>query len=60
MSTDVTHFTQHMTKMTGAMDTPKATIASLWEMLASSPWWKTNLNYNNSDCSIFAVCSLHL
>ena len=43
MSTDVTHFTKHMAKMTGAMDTPKASIASLWEMLTSSPWWKTIL-----------------
>ena len=43
MSTKVTHFTKHMTKMTGAMDTPKASIASLWDMLTSSPWWKTIL-----------------
>ena len=25
------------------MDTPEASIASLWEMLTSSPWWKTVL-----------------
>ena len=29
--------------MIGAMDTPEASIASLWEMLVSSPWWKTIL-----------------
>ena len=29
--------------MIEAMDTPEASIASLWEMLTSSPWWKTIL-----------------
>ena len=43
MNTNVTHFPKHMTKMTGAMDTPEASIASLWEMLTSSPWWKAIL-----------------
>ena len=43
MSTNVTHFTKHMNKMTGAMDTPEVSIASLWETLTSSPWWTTNL-----------------
>ena len=43
MSTNVTHFNRHMTKMTGVMDTPEASIASLWEKLTSSPWWKTIL-----------------
>ena len=43
MSTNVTHFTKQMTKMIGAMDTPEASIASLWEMLTSSPWWTTIL-----------------
>ena len=43
MSTNVTHFTKHMNKMTGAMDTPEASIASLWEMLTSTPWWTTIL-----------------
>ena len=43
MSTNITHFTKHMNKMTVAMDTPEASIASLWEMLTSSPWWKTIL-----------------
>ena len=43
MSTNVTHFTKHMNKMIEAMDTPEASIASLWEMLTSSPWWKTIL-----------------
>ena len=38
MSTNVTHFAKHMNKMTGAMDTLEASIASLWEMLTSSPW----------------------
>ena len=43
MSTNVTHFTKHMNKMIGAMNTPEASIASLWEMLTSSPWWTTIL-----------------
>ena len=43
MNTDVTHFTKHMTKKIGAMETPEASIASLWEMVASSPWRKTIL-----------------
>ena len=43
MSTNVTHLTKHMNKMIGAMDTPEASIASLWERLTSSPWWKTIL-----------------
>ena len=43
MSTNVTHFTKHITKMIGAMDTPEASIASLWETLTSSPGWKTIL-----------------
>ena len=29
--------------MIGAMDTPEASIASLWETLTSSPWWTTIL-----------------
>ena len=37
-STNVTHFIKHMNKMIGAMDTPAASIASLWERLTSSPW----------------------
>ena len=43
MSTNVTHFTKHMNKMIKAMATPEASIASLWETLTSSPWWKTIL-----------------
>ena len=43
MNTNVTHFTKHVNKMIGAMDTPEASIASLWETLTSSPWWKTIL-----------------
>ena len=43
MSTNVTHFTKHMNKMIGAMDTPEASIASLLETLTSSLWWKTIL-----------------
>ena len=43
MSTDVTHFTKHMTKMIGAMETPEASIDSLWETVTSSPWRKTIL-----------------
>ena len=43
MSTNVTHFTKHMNKMIGAMDIFEASIASLWETLTSSPWWKTIL-----------------
>ena len=42
-STNVTYFTKRMNKMIGAMDTPEASIASLWEMLTSSPWWTTIL-----------------
>ena len=41
MSTNVTHFTNHMNKMIRAMDTPEASIASFWEMVTSAPWWKT-------------------
>ena len=41
MSMNVTHFTKHITKMIGAMNTPEASIASLWEMLTSSPCWET-------------------
>ena len=36
MSTNVTYFSKHMNKMTGAMNTPEASVASLWEMLTSS------------------------
>ena len=43
MSTNVSHFTKHMNKMIEAMDTPEASIASLWETLTSSPRWKTIL-----------------
>ena len=42
-STHVTHFTKHMNRMIEAMDTPEASLASLWETLTSSPWWTTNL-----------------
>ena len=35
--------TKQMAKMIGAMDTPEASIASFWEMLTCSPWWKTIL-----------------
>ena len=59
MSTNVTHFTKHMNKMIEAMDTPEASISSLWEMVTSSPWWKAVL-ITIIDCFIFAVCSLHL
>ena len=40
ISTNVTHFTKHINKMIEAMDTPEASIASLWETFTSSPWWK--------------------
>ena len=43
MNTNVTHFTKHMNKIIQAMDTHKASTASLWETLTSSPWWKTIL-----------------
>ena len=43
MSTNVTHFTKHMNKVIEAMDTPEASVASLWEMLTSSPWWRAIL-----------------
>ena len=55
MSIHVTYFTRHMNKMIGAMDTHEASIASLWEMLMEN-----YLNYNNSECFVFAVCSLYL
>ena len=42
-STNVIHFTKHMNKMIQAMDTPKASVTSLWKMLTSSPWWRTIL-----------------
>ena len=29
--------------MIQAMDSPEASFTSLWEMLTSSPWWKTIL-----------------
>ena len=35
-STNVTYFSKHMNKMTGAMNTLEASVASLWEMLTSS------------------------
>ena len=41
--TKVTHFTKHMNKLIGAMDTPETSIASLWETLTSSPCWTTIL-----------------
>ena len=43
MSTNFTHFTKHMNKMIQAMDSPEASVTSLWERLTSSPWWKTIL-----------------
>ena len=43
MSTNCTHFTKHMNKMIQAMDSPEASVTSLWETLTSSPWWKTIL-----------------
>ena len=43
MSTNVAHFAKHMNKMIQAMDSPKASVTSLWETLTSSPWWKTIL-----------------
>ena len=33
MSPNVTHFTRHTNKMTQAMDTPEASISSLWDIL---------------------------
>ena len=60
MSTDVTHFTKHMNRMIEAMDTPEASIASLWEMLTSSPWWTTILITIILIVLFFIVCSLHL
>ena len=43
ISINVTRFTKHMNKTIQAMDTPETSIASLWEILTSSPWWKTIL-----------------
>ena len=60
ISTNVTHFTKHMNKITQPMDSPEASVTSLWETLISSPWWKNIVIINNSNCSVFTVCSLHL
>ena len=61
VSTNVTHFTKHMNKMIQAMDSPESSVTSLWETLTSSPWWKTIVIVrNNSNCSVFPLCSLHL
>ena len=38
MSTNVTHFAKNMNKMIQAMDSPEASVTSLWETLTSSPW----------------------
>ena len=54
MSANVTHFTKHMNKMIQAMDSPEASVTSLWEMLTSSPWWKTILII--IILIVFAVC----
>ena len=43
MNTNATHFTKHTTAMIQAMNTPEASVASIWETLTSSPWWKTIL-----------------
>ena len=43
MSTNVTHFVKYMNKMIEAMDILEDSIASLWEMLTSYPWWKAIL-----------------
>ena len=43
INTNVTHFTKHMNKMIEAVDTPEASVASFWETLTSSSWWKTIL-----------------
>ena len=60
MSTNVTHFTKHMNKIIRAMDTPEASVASLWEMLTSSSWWKTILITIVMIVSFFAVFSLNV
>ena len=43
MNTNATHFTKHTNAMIQAMNTPEASVASIWETLTSSPWWKTIL-----------------
>ena len=43
MNTNVTQVTKHMDKMIQAMDSPEASVTSLWETLTSSPQWKTIL-----------------
>ena len=43
MSANVTHFTKHVNKVIQAMDSPEASVTPLWEMLTSSPWWRTIL-----------------
>ena len=59
MSINVTHFTKHMNMIIQAMDTPKASVTSLWEMPTSSPRWKAILIVIILTV-VFAVCSLYL
>ena len=59
MSTNVTHFTKHMNKMIQAVYSPESSVTSLWETLTSSHGGKLS-NCNNSNCSVFPLCSLHL
>ena len=40
MNINVTHFTANMNKMIHTMNSPEASVTSLWETLISSPWWK--------------------
>ena len=37
-STNVTHFIKYMNEMIQAMDSPEASVTSLWEMLTISSW----------------------
>ena len=59
ISTNITHFTKCMNKMIQAMDIPDLNFLTLGNvnkflLVENYP------NCNNSDCSVFAVCSLHL
>ena len=60
MRTNVTHFTKHMNKIIQAMYSPESSVSSLWETLASSPWWKTIIIIIILIVLFFPLCSLRL
>ena len=58
ISTNVIHFTKHVSKMIQVMDSPEASATSLWETLTSFPWWKNILIITILIvlCLLFAPC----